>query len=317
MGGSMRIVFMGTPAFAVPSLEALIADGQTIAAVVAQPDRPRGRGLAPTAPPVAEAARRAGLEVLQPERVRDPAFIEKVSSLAPELVAVVAFGQILPKDLLDLPPRGCINVHASLLPKYRGAAPIQWAILRGEEVTGVTTMYMNEQMDAGDLLLSREVPILPGETAGALSERLSEAGAGLLVETIRGLAEGSLEARPQDPARVTMAPRLRKEDGRVRWEEPARDILSRVRAVTPWPGAFTTLGGRDLKIWAACPAEGSSGGAAPGTVLRADSGGVLAAAGDGGTVALHELQLAGKKRMSAGEFLRGTPVRPGEVLGAS
>jgi len=310
----MRIVFMGTPTFAVPSLEALLADGREIAAVVAQPDRPRGRGLSPAAPPVALAARRAGVRVLQPERVRDPVFIAAMSEIAPDLIAVVAFGQILPRALLDLPPRGCINVHASLLPRYRGAAPIQWAILRGEEVTGVTTMFMNERMDAGDVLLSREVPILPDETAGALAERLSRIGAALLVETVHGLAAGTLKGRAQDPALVTLAPRLSKEDGRIRWGDAARDVLNRVRAVTPWPGAFTTIGGRDLKIWAAAPAD-SQGGAAPGTVLRADASGIVVAAGDSGAVALLELQLAGKIRLRAGDFLRGTRIAPGEVLG--
>lgn len=307
---------MGTPAFAVPSFEALLSDGQEIAAAVAQPDRPRGRGLGSAAPPVAEVARRAGVRLLQPERVRDPAFIETVSAIAPELIVVVAFGQILPRSLLDVPPLGCINLHASLLPKYRGAAPIQWALLRGEKITGVTTMYMNEQMDAGDILLTREVPILPDETAGALSDRLSRLGPALLVETIHGLAAGTVTGRAQDAALATLAPRLQKDDGRIRWAEGAGEILNRIRAVTPWPGAFTTLGKRHLIVWSAGPVEGESAGAAPGTVLRADARGIVVAAGDGGAVALLELQMAGKRRLGASEFLRGTRVEAGALLGA-
>ncbi len=306
---------MGTPAFAVPSFEALLADGQEIATAVAQPDRPRGRGLGSASPPVAEAARRAGVQVLQPERVRDPAFIDAISRIAPELIVVVAFGQILPRRLLDVPPLGCINLHASLLPRYRGAAPIQWAILRGEKITGVTTMYMNERMDEGDILLTRELPILPDETAGALSERLSRLGPALLVETVRGLAAGTVTGQAQDAARATLAPRLQKDDGRIRWAEGAGEILNRIRAVTPWPGAFTTLGTRQLKIWGAGPADGESAGAAPGTVLRADAGGIVVAAGDGGAVAVRELQVAGKRRLGAGAFLRGTRLVAGAVLG--
>jgi methionyl-tRNA formyltransferase len=311
----MRIVFMGTPAFAVPAFEALLADGHEILAAVAQPDRPRGRGLTPAAPPIAQAARHAGVPVLQPERVRDPAFLATIEKTAPDLIVVVAFGQILPKQLLDLPPRGCVNVHASLLPRYRGAAPIQWAILRGEKVTGVTTMMMNERMDAGDVLLSRETPIAPDETAGALSERLSGLGADLLVETLRALEAGGLRARPQDETRATLAPRLRKDDGRVRWADAECDVLNRIRAVTPWPGATTASGGGSLKIWAAAAGEQASGGAKPGTILRADAAGILVATGEGGTVRLFELQAPGRKRLCAAEFLRGTRLAEGQVLG--
>jgi methionyl-tRNA formyltransferase len=310
----MRIVFMGTPAFSVPSLEALLEAGYEGVAVVAQPDRPRGRGLAPAAPPVAEAARRAGLRLLQPARVREPAFLAGLESLAPDLVAVAAFGQILPRALLDVPPRGCVNVHASLLPKYRGAAPIQWAILRGETVTGITTMAMNEKMDEGDMLLVREVSILPDENAGALSARLSEVGAALLVETVAGIAAGRITPRPQAHAKATLAPRLRKEDGRIPWAHPAGAVVNRVRAMTPWPGAFTTLGGRDLKIWEA-RRGGAAGEAGPGTVIGADAAGVAVAAGDGQAVVLRKLQLAGKKRLAAQEFLRGARLSPGTVLG--
>ena len=247
----MRIVFMGTPDFSVPSLQALMAAGHGIAAVVAQPDRPRGRGQVPAQPPVALAARRSGIPLLQPNRVRETGFIEALEVIAPELIVVVAFGQILPKRILDLPSKGCINLHASLLPRYRGAAPIQWAILRGEQVTGITTMRMNEQMDAGDILMVREVPIRIGETAGALGERLCREGAALLVETVRAIEAGRTSPVSQDVSKATLAPRLAKEDGRINWSDAARDIVNRVRAVTPWPGAFTTHAGKVLKIWKA------------------------------------------------------------------
>jgi methionyl-tRNA formyltransferase len=311
----MRIVFMGTPAFSVPALEALRAAGHDIVAVVAQPDRPRGRGLAQAAPPVAEAARRAGLRLLQPARVREPDFLGAMARIAPALVAVVAFGQILPRALLEIPPRGCVNVHASLLPKYRGAAPIQWAILRGETVTGVTTMLMNERMDEGDILLAREVPILPEENAGGLAARLSEVGAALLVETIAGIAEERLTPRAQPHAEATLAPRLRKEDGQILWKDAAAAIINRVRAMTPWPGAFTSLGGRDLKVWEA-RRGGTAGEAHPGTVIGADAAGIVVAAGDREGVVLRELQLAGKKRLPVREFLRGARLPPGTILGA-
>ncbi len=304
---------MGTPEFAVPSLEALVAAGHEVLAVVTQPDRPRGRGLAPSPPPAAQAARRLGIPVLQPAHVRDPAFLPELSALASDLIAVTAFGQILPRPLLMLPPRGCVNVHASLLPKYRGAAPIQRAILAGETVTGITTMFMNERMDEGDILLAREVPMAPGETAGSLEARLARVGAELLVETIDALAAGRITRRPQDHTRATLAPRLTKEDGRIRWEEPARAVVDRVRAATPRPGAFTRDAGKVLKVWEAREA-GTLATAAPGTVLRADGAGILVAAGDGRAVLLTEIQAEGKRRLPAGEFLRGARIEEGSVL---
>jgi methionyl-tRNA formyltransferase len=314
----LRIVFMGTPAFAVPSLEALVRAGHDVRAVVSQPDRPRGRGLAPAPPPAAQAARALGLSVLQPAKVRDPAFLPQLVALAPELIAVVAFGQILPRAILDVPPLGCVNVHASLLPLHRGAAPIQWALLRGETVTGVTTMFMNERMDEGDVLRAREVAIAPDETAGSLEARLAVEGARLLVETVADLAAGRVTPRPQDPAAATLAPKLTKEDGRIRWSDPARDVVNRVRAATPRPGAFTTLEGRQLKVWQARVAadSGGAGAARPGTVLRADESGVRVAAGDGGVVSLLELQLEGRRRLPAREWIAGARLAPGAVLGS-
>ena len=310
----MRIVFMGTPEFSVPSLQALTEAGHEIAAVVAQPDRPRGRGRVSAPPAVALAARRSDLPLLQPDRVREGEFIEALEAIAPELIVVVAFGQILPRRILDIPAKGCINLHASLLPRYRGAAPIQWAILRGEQTTGVTTMTMNEQMDAGDILLAREVPIQTGETAGALGGRLCREGAALLVETVRAIEEGRASPVSQDSTKVTLAPRLTKEDGRINWSDAARDIVNRVRAVTPWPGAFTNHGGKVLKIWKAL--EGEAGrGAKAGSVIRAGGSGIAVAAGDGRAVLLTELQLSGKRRVAAGAFILGTKIAEGDILG--
>lgn len=310
----MRIVFMGTPEFSVPSLQALMESGHEIAAVVAQPDRPRGRGRVSAPPPVALAARRSDIPLFQPDRVREAGFIEALEAIAPELIVVVAFGQILPGQILDIPAKGCINLHASLLPRYRGAAPVQWAILRGEQVTGVTTMNMNEQMDAGDTLLVREVPIRMGETAGALGERLCREGAALLVETVRAIEAGRVSPVAQDASKVTLAPRLRKEDGRINWSDAARDIVNRVRAVTPWPGAFTTQGEKILKIWKAREDETGTGVKA-GTVIRAGGSGIAVAAGDGRAVLLTELQLSGKRRVPAGAFILGTKIAEGDMLG--
>ncbi len=312
----MRIVFMGTPEFSVPSLQALMEAGHEIAAVAAQPDRPRGRGQVSAPPPVALAARRAGIRLLQPGRVREGEFIEALEAIAPKLIVVVAFGQILPRRILDIPAKGCVNLHASLLPKYRGAAPVQWAILRGEQVTGVTTMCMNEQMDAGDILLVREVPIHTGETAGALGERLCGEGAALLVETVRAIEAGRASPVSQDVSKVTLAPRLAKEDGRINWSDAARDIINRVRAVTPWPGAFTTHGGKVLKIWRAHEGEAGTGAKA-GTVIGAGGSGIAVAAGDGRAVLLTELQLSGKRRVPAGAFILGTKIAEGDMLGAA
>lgn len=310
----MRIVFMGTPEFSVPSLQALMESGHEIAAVVAQPDRPRGRGRVSAPPPVALAARRSDIPLFQPDRVREAGFIEALEAIAPALIVVVAFGQILPRQILDIPAKGCINLHASLLPSYRGAAPVQWAILRGEQVTGVTTMNMNEQMDAGDILLVREVSIRMGETAGALGERLGREGAALLVETVHAIEAGRVSPVAQDASKVTLAPRLRKEDGRINWSDAARDIVNRVRAVTPWPGAFTTQGEKILKIWKAREDETSTGVKA-GTVIRAGGSGIAVAAGDGRAVLLTELQLSGKRRVPAGAFILGTKIAEGDMLG--
>ncbi len=248
MNRPLRIVFFGTPDFAVPSLQALLDGDDQIVGVVCQPDRPAGRGQQLSAPPVKVAAVQAGVPVLQPDKVRTPEFLDALRQWAPDLIVVAAYGRILPKPVLDLPPHGCINVHASLLPKYRGAAPIQWAMLRGEVETGVTIMQMNEGMDTGDIRLQRATPIGADETYGALQARLAVLGAEALREALADLKAGTLPRVPQREADMTLAPMLSKEDGRIDWTQAAADIARRVRALHPWPSAFTVLDGKLLKI---------------------------------------------------------------------
>lgn len=316
----MRIVFMGTPDFAVPSLEALLRSGHAVVGVVTQPDRPKGRGQAVIASPVKRVAERAGLPILQPLKMKDPVFVEALRAWRPDVIAVAAFGRILPKIILDLPPRGCINVHGSLLPKYRGAGPIQWALINGESVTGITTMLMDEGMDTGAMLLQEVVPIEPDDTAGSLSSKLAEVGGRLLIETLRGLEADTLRPRPQDPARATLAPLLKKEDGVIDWTLPAGAIVNRLRGLTPWPGAYTYLNGERWIIWKAeaAPVDPSRGYSAgpPGTILAAGKDGVLVMTG-GGWLKVVEFQPANSRRMTAAQYLAGHAVAPGQVLRSS
>ncbi|MGD8863689.1 MAG: methionyl-tRNA formyltransferase [Myxococcales bacterium] len=298
-----RAVFFGTPEFAVPCLEATceVAD---VALVITQPDRRSGRGMKLTPPPVKRLALERGLEVIQPKRVRRPELAERLRALEAEVAVVVAYGRILPPALLQAPRLGCVNVHASLLPRLRGAAPIQWAIIRGDERSGVCLMQMDEGMDTGPVLACRDTPIGPEETAGELSERLSAMGAALLRDELPRVVAGELQPRPQDDARATMAPMLEKSHGLVRWREPARVVHDLIRGTAPWPGAYTFLDGRRVKLHRArvLTAEGESG--PPGRILRADRHGVEVACGKG-VIALDELQLEGKKRMTAEQFCAG------------
>lgn len=307
----MRVIFMGTPTFALPSLEALRARGEELVAVVTQPDRPQGRGQALAPPPVKVAAIRAGIPVQQPEKVRHPEFLEWCRAATPDLIVVVAFGQILPKALLDIPRQGCINVHASLLPKYRGAAPIAWAIIRGETETGITTMQMDPGMDTGPMLLQRSMTIRPDDTAGTLGERLSHLGAQTLNETLDALKAGRLLATPQDSSQATLAPLLRKDDGRINWQQPATAINALVRGLDPWPGAWTVHAGEPWRIWRvrALPELGEAS-----VVLRADVTGIVVGAGEG-SVLITELQTPGKRRLSAREYLAGHAIKLGIRLG--
>ncbi len=308
----LRVVFMGTPQFACPTLQMLIDRGEQVVAVVTQPDRPKGRGQQMQAPPVKELAVRHAIPVLQPVKVRAPEAVEEIRALAPDLIVVVAFGQILPKALLEIPPRGCINVHASLLPRYRGAAPINWAIINGESETGVTTMLMDVGLDTGDMLLKRATPITPEDDAQSLHDRLSIIGAEAMGETLGLLKEGRLVPEKQDDALSNYAPMLKKEDGRIDWQQAPREIACRISGVTPWPGAYTSLEGKMLKLFKAAAGSGSG---TPGTVIRADRSGLEVACG-GGSVLIGELQLEGKRRMAVGDFLAGYRLLPGALLEA-
>jgi methionyl-tRNA formyltransferase len=303
----MKLVFMGTPEFAVPSLEALVKAGHEIVAVYTQPDRPKGRGQRESMPPVKEAALRLGLEVRQPERIRDPAVAEQIRAAAPEAIVVVGYGQILPQGILDIPPRGALNVHASLLPKYRGAAPIQWAVVNGETETGVTIMKMNAGLDTGDILFRVPAAVGPEETAAELSRRLSESGAEALTWTLSKLA--FIQPMPQSDAEASHAPQVKREDGHVDWNWPATAIHNRVRGLVPWPGAHGFLGGRRLHIWRARVDQASL----PPGRLRAEKGRLWAGCGRG-SLELLEVQLEGKKRMNARAFLNGISLKGDETL---
>ena len=308
----MRVAFMGTPEFAVPCLRALYDAGYEIVGVVSQPDRPKGRGyhLEPT--PVAALARALGLPLFQPAKVNDPAFIEELRALAPEIIVVVAFGQILRKALLDIPPIGCVNVHASLLPRHRGGSPIQHTLLAGDKVTGVTTMLMDEGMDTGPMLLQEEMPVAPEDTTGTLFERLSLLGAKMLLETIPALATGRLEPVPQDAARATYAPNLKREDARLAWGRPAARLRHQVRAFAPRPGAWAMHANREIKVWRAS-VDGRQTEASPGQVLEVTPRGVLVSTGEG-ALWLEEVQEAGKARMPADAFARGARLGPGQLV---
>jgi len=307
-----RIVFFGTPDFAVPSLRALLDGPDDVLGVVCQPDRPAGRGRHVQAPPVKELARSRCVPVGQPEKPRTPEFLDQLRSWGPGLIVVAAYGRILPRTVLDLPPLGCINVHASLLPRYRGAAPIQWALMRGEQVTGVTIMQMNERMDEGDILLQRELRIAPQETAGELQERLAELGAEALLAALDAMYAGSLVPRPQNHEAATLAPMIKKDDGRINWSRPAAELARQVRAFSPWPSAFTSLQGKLLKIHRARVLPDSTG-TLPATVVVV--GDTIQVATGSGLLAIDELQLEGRKRLSAADFARSGAVHPGVRLG--
>jgi methionyl-tRNA formyltransferase len=312
MSGIDRILFFGTPEFAVPTLAALVAAGRPPVRVITQPARPVGRHRKPQDPPVARWAREHGLEVAQPERVRTPEFLEEAAALGADVAVVVAFGQIFPRALLDLPRHGCVNLHASLLPRWRGASPIQAAVAAGDARTGVTTMRMDEGLDTGPILLEEAVEIGPLETADELTRRLAEMGGPLMVRTLDLLASGGIEPRPQPADGVTYAPRLTRDSGRVDWGLPAREIHDRLRAYTPWPGLTAGLRGEPVKI-AAAEVIDEAGAEAPGTILGLRGGRLLAVACGGGTaLGLAELQRPGKRALRAADFANGERLRAGE-----
>ena len=308
----MRIVFMGTPEFAVPCIEALLKTEDTVVGIVTQPDRPKGRGqqLAPS--PVKVIAERQHLPLLQPAKMKDASFMAELSAWKPDLIAVAAFGRILPAAILSLPPRGCINVHGSLLPKYRGAGPIQWAIINGETETGITTMLMDEGMDTGAMLLQESVPIAPDDTAGTLSPRLAEVGGRLLVETLVQLKTGALTPTPQDNSQATLAPLLKKEDGVIDWVMPAVRLANRIRGLTPWPGAYTFFKADRWTIWRATAID-EPAVLAPGQIAALTKDAIHVATGRG-MLAIRELQPANSRRMPAGQYLAGHPLQVGMQL---
>ena len=312
----MRLVFMGTPDFAAASLEALLKSDDSVVGVVTQPDRPKGRGQILTPSPVKLLAQREQIPLLQPLKMKDPEFLRALSEWKPDLIAVAAFGRILPPAILSLPRLGCINVHGSLLPKYRGAGPIQWAIINGETETGITTMLMDEGMDTGAMLLQEAIPITSEDTAWTLSSRLAELGGKLLVETIARLKAGTLVPRPQDSSQATLAPLLKKEDGAIDWALPAIALANRVRGLAPWPGAYTTVAGGDRwTIWRALALPGPAT-KPPGVVSAITADAIHVATGEG-NLAVMELQPANSRRMIVSQYLAGHPVAVGSQLGSA
>lgn len=311
----MRILFMGTPEFAVPSLLALHRAGHEICGVWTQPDKPQGRKMRLTPPPVKEAALELGVPVFQPETLKNQSQLTLLQQLQPELIVVVAYGKILPEYILRFPARGCINVHGSLLPKYRGAGPIQWAVIRGEKQTGVTTMYMAKELDAGDMLLKSTLDIGENETAGQVHDRLRELGAQLLLETLERLADGTLQPEPQVDEQATYAPMLNREMAQVDWNRPAREIHNQVRGMNPWPVAQTSWRGDPLKIYET-ELVGKNYSGQPGEILLASpKEGLRILCGDGQALSVLSLQMRGGKRMSAQDFLRGHAMPTGEMFG--
>jgi len=315
----MRVVFLGSGSFAIPSLEALLEAGHDVAAVVTQPDREKGRGREIAPPPLKPVAAARGLTVLQPRRMREPESAAAVKALAPDIQVVVAYGQILPRAVIDIAPRGTVNVHASLLPRYRGAAPVQWAIVNGERETGVTTMLIDEGLDTGPLLLSRATLIGDDETAEALEARLARLGGELLVETLAGLETGAVVPRPQDHAQATLAPLIKKEDGLADWRQPAEALARRVRGFHAWPGVYTTLRGRTLRILRARPLglvdDATLPGAESGTLVKVDREGLVVACGPGTALRLDEVQPESRHAMPAAAFAAGARLSVGERLG--
>ncbi|TCZ79427.1 methionyl-tRNA formyltransferase [Paenibacillus albiflavus] len=311
----MRILFMGTPDFAVPALQVLLHGSYDVVGVVTQPDRPKGRKRVLTPTPVKEEALKHDLPVLQPEKLRHPDSVEAIRQLAPDLIVTAAYGQILPKSILEMPQYGCINIHASLLPKYRGGAPIHYAVMRGDKVTGVTIMYMEAGLDTGDMIAKVEVPIGEDDTQGTMFSKLSFAGAELLKNTLPDLIAGNIEAVKQNDSEAIYSPNISREDEQLDWSKSARDLFNQVRGLNPFPGAFTKWNGEVLKVWASTVATHVMGSeAAPGTVVGQTDTGIVVQTGDGQLI-LTEIQPAGKKAMEVQQFLRGSSIERGTLLG--
>lgn len=319
----MKIVFMGTPDFAVPSLKALLSAGHQVVGVVTQPDRPKGRGQKLAPPPVKAAALEAGLKTFQPEKIKTAEFTATLKKMAPELIVVAAFGQLLSEEILQLPGYGCINVHASLLPKYRGAAPIHWSVIKGESETGVTIMQMERGLDTGDMIVSESIPILSSDTTGTIHDKLALLGAQLLVKAVEEIAVGTARGIPQDHQQSTYAPLLTKDTEKIDWTKSSMDIYNLIRGLNPWPGAYTKNGDKVLKVWAssACTIDCIPGpipeltGYPPGQILGNIPDVGFAVATGNGCIALTEVQLQGSRRMKAEDFMRGYHLAKGTILG--
>jgi methionyl-tRNA formyltransferase len=314
MPSSPTLVFCGTPAFAVPTLDRLVEAGLAVRLVVTQPDRPKGRGMELAPSPVKQRALQLGLPISQPDRIKNnEEFRSQLAALKPDAIIVVGYGRIIPQWMIDLPPLGNLNLHGSLLPKYRGAAPIQWAIARGESVTGVTTMRIDAGLDTGDILLQKEVPIGSDDTAETLAPRMAKIGAELMVETLRGLQAGKIHPRPQDHAKATQAPILRKEDGRIDFHLTAQEILNRMRGFQPWPGAYAGFREKNLQVWAAQPTERRLAA----SELAVEDDRLIVGCGSNTALEVLEVQIEGKRRMPASDFIRGYRPRTTEKLGAA
>ena len=310
----MRIVFMGTPEFALPSLDMLVNEGYEVAAVVTQPDKPAKRGKKITPPPVKEYAISKGLRVLQPEKIKTLEFLKTLEEIKPDLLITAAYGKILSKEILELPPLGCINVHASLLPKYRGAAPIHWCIINGEKITGITTMYTNEGLDTGDILLKAEVTITDDMTAGELHDKLSVLGAEVLKETLQKLKKNELERIPQDDGEATYAPIITKDIGKIDWSKSSCEIYNLIRGTNPWPGAFTHYKGAVMKVWKSeIVDEEPCGGLKQGTIRRVSKEGIVVCGGKG-KINIKEGQCASCRRMCVADYICGNKIDEGEIL---
>jgi methionyl-tRNA formyltransferase len=313
MSPFLNLVFCGTPGFAVPTLDRLVEAGFRVPLVVTQPDRPKGRGLELVASPVKQGGLQLGLSIAQPESIKNNSdFRAQLSDLNPDAIIVVGYGRIIPQWMLDLPALGNINLHASLLPKYRGAAPIQWAIAGGETVTGVTTMKIDAGLDTGDILLQQEVPVAPNDTAETLAPKVAAVGADLMVTSLRGLQAGTVHPHQQDHSQATLAPILKKEDGLIDFSHPAVEILNRLRGFQPWPGAYSKFRGKNLQLWQAAAFDR----ALPESELKVEGNHLLVGCGESSAIEILDLQLEGKKRTSAADFIRGYRPPPGERLGS-
>ncbi len=311
----MKVLFMGTPEFAVESLEKIVDGGWEVAGVVTQPDRPKGRGKKIQPPPVKVKAAELGIQVYQPVALRNKAVLDNIKRMNPDIVVVVAYGQILPEDILDFPPMGCINVHASLLPKYRGAAPINWAIINGDKTTGITTMYMDKGLDTGDIIFQEETRIGDRETAGELHDRLAVLGGEVLVKTLRAVETGVAPRLPQDNSKASYAPQLDRDLGEIHWDNDGESIVNLIRGTSPWPGCFTCYRGRRMKIWKAGILNRDSR-ERPGTIIHAGRDGIQVQTGKG-LLVIEEIQMPSSRRMTVDEYLRGNTMNNGETLGDS